>query len=211
MGGLLGSGPSLDTSAGDTYRSTLSRIGNNFGDMYSQQAGQYQGDAANQNRAANAYSQYLQQMPGTSTQDALYTARAENGMSEAGQNAKAHLSEDLARRGISPNSSAGVGGLSSIDSALAANHANVLANNAQRNQDLMRSNLAQNADLWNNLAGNSFARADSAAGQQAGIANGQLSEADQQALAKYQGKLQNQASQNALWSSLANAGAAAFG
>jgi len=218
MGGLFGGGghqPTLNTGAGSTYSSALQNIGGQLGNLYNQLGNQYQGNQANATSAANAYSQYLQSDPATQSYNAQQIAGAERGAQEGAVRAKAMLSSDLAQRGISPNSSMGVGGLSSIDAALAANNANIQNQNAIRNQERRGQNLATNAGLWGNLANTSLGQGQQVLGQQTGINQGLLSEADQMALQQYNAQMQayeqNQQNQDALWGSLANAAATAFG
>jgi hypothetical protein len=207
MGGVFGGAPTLNTNAGSQYTSTLQNIAGNLGNLYGQQQGQYQTDQANQNRAANAYSQYLQSNPATNTYNAQQIASAERGASEGAQAAKANLSADLARRGISPNSSMGVGGLASINQGLAENNANIQNQNAINNENRYQQNLATNAGLWGNLAGQDYGRATSTAGQQAGIEGNLMSEADQMALDQYNQQVVQNNANSALWGSLAGAAA----
>jgi hypothetical protein len=211
IGGVFGgSAPTLNTNAGSTYSSTLQRIGQNLGDLTGQQTNQYQGDQANANRANNAYSQYLQTDPSTYTYNAQQIAGAERGASEGAQAAKANLSSDLASRGIGANSSMAVGGLSAVDQGLAANDANIRAQQAEANINRRAQNLEANSNLWGGLAGNDYSRATSTAGQQAGIESGLLSEADQLAMDKYNQQVAQNNASNSLWGSLAGAAATAF-
>jgi hypothetical protein len=206
MGGVLGGSPSLDTGGGDTYRSTLQRLGYNLGDMYNQGMSQFGTDNAALQKGATAYGQYLLSDPGTQQNNAMYTANAERFAGQGAQRATANLEQNLAARGIPINSSAGVGGLASIQQGMAENNANIQAQNAIRNQDIKQQNLGKYVDLESGLASGDYSRANNALGQQAGINQGLLSEADQLAMDKYNQEVAQQNAQAAFWGDLGSAG-----
>ena len=212
MGGVFGSTPSLDTGGGDVYRSVLKKIGGQYGDIYNQANGAYKGDDAAMRRAVDEYSRYLTDDPATNAYRAHQVGQAEAGASEAAQAAQAHLDQTLAERGVGgPGSSAATGGAASIAANLAANHTNVLAQNAWQNQLMRDRNLATNANLRSGLADTDFSRMTGALGQEAGINSGLLQDANQIAMARLQAQLQAQGQQAGFWGNLGSAGINAWG
>jgi hypothetical protein len=192
LGGLFGGSPSLNTGPASTYMSTLNGIGNGLASQANQSGQQLGTFNANDLSALNAYSNYLTSNPATQQYNAQQTANAEQGASEGAQKATAGFEQSLAERGISPNSSVGVGGLASIDEGLAANNANVQAQVGEQNQQQHAANLGQNAALWSGAQGTAFGQNAQTTGQEANLYSGLVSDADQMAMQQYQQQVAQQ-------------------
>lgn len=205
--GIFGKGPKLDLGPANTYMSTLGNIANRLGSQYDATSQDYSADNARNRTAINEYSRYLMADPATDQYNAEQTANAERYAANGAARATAGFQQQLAQRGINPNSSIGVGGLANIQQGLAANNANIQAQIGEDNRRQHGVNLATNANLWNATAGNSFNRANTLSTQQAAIDGNLLSEADQMAMQKYQDEIAQQASSNQFLSTL---GTAAF-
>jgi hypothetical protein len=82
--------------------------------------------------AASRYDDYLRDDPYTDSYSAQALARATAGTESAYQGARARLATDLARRGLSPESGAGIGGAASIENARAGMMAAAYGDLAQR-------------------------------------------------------------------------------
>lgn len=166
--------------------------------------------AANQN-AINNYSQYLMSNPATESYNAGQVANAEKGASQQAQGAQANLDQQLASRGISPNSSAGVGGLASIDQGLAANNAQIESQVGQANIARHQANLATNANLMSAANQQAYGQDLGFAGQRASINQGLTDASTQQAMDTYQAQLAQQQANNAMYGAVGNAASMAFG
>lgn len=207
---MFGGSPSLNRGRGDVYRSVLSRIGGDYGDMYNQANSRYQGNQAQADRATTALSDYLTSDQATNPYNAEQTAKYEQGASEGAAAAQANLSQELASRGMGPSSSAAVGGAASINAAQLANHANVQARIAQENEARHQGNLETNANLLSGVANTDYGRATGALDNQAGINSGLMSEEDELSMDEYNQKVAQQNAQAQFWASLGSAGINAF-
>lgn len=212
MGDLLGSGPSLNTNAGDTYRSTLNNIGSQYGNIFNQQNGMYQGDQANANRADTAYLQYLNSDQATNPYNAQQVAKATQNDASNAARATANTDASLAQRGVGgAGSSAAAGAAAAISEGLAANNTNAANMVAQENIAQHNQNLGTAANFANGVAGQDFGRATGALGDQAGINTGLMNNADQIAMDKYNEEVARGAAQDQFWGALGSAGINAWG
>jgi len=210
FGGLFGGSPTLNTGSTQPYTSALNSIANNFGSQGKAAQDQYGQFNTNDTNALNALSSYYTTNPATQQYNAEQTANASEAARVGAERAKAGLSMDLANRGIDPNSSAGVGGLTAIANQQASTNANIQAQQAQENERQHAQNLADNANLWNGAASTAFGRTNTLQNQQAGLEQQGFSNADQLAMQQYQQKLQQQQAEEGLASGLFNTAANIF-
>lgn len=202
FGGIFGSAPTLNTGQANTYLSTLGNISSNLGQQANAANTQYNGFNTNDVSALNNYSNYLSQNPATQQYNAQQTANAEQGANEGAAHATANLDQSLAQRGISPNSSEGVGGLASIQEGLAANNANIQAQEGEQNQQQHAQNLNTLANLWNGASNTAFDRGNTLQQQQGALNQNMFSDADQLAMQQYQQQEQQQQSADSFLSGI---------
>lgn len=204
LGAILGGGSAPDYSQVNQYQSQLKDIGNQYGQLSQPYNANSAGDANSARQATTAEAAYLNQNPWTNQQDAQYLARSTQGASDAYSKAAAALAANLGARGLSPNSSAAVGG----QEALAANQASTMANADQNlafNQQAQHaSNVAALTNLYNNQANNDFSKADAGLNSQQGVDQSLSSTALQEAQGNYQAQQANDAANGAAWGSFGN-------
>ncbi len=202
MGGILsqlfGSAPTLNTGPAQGYLGTLQSLYQNLGQEQNQASNVYNQDLGQDQKAANAYDQYLQSNPGTNPYDAGLTATAEKNAAAGAAKAGADVSQSLASRGIGPGSSMGAGATASIDTALAANNAGVQAGIGQANQQQHNANLGTLANMWANRANTAFGRNAQIQGAQTGVAQDQFNDADTLATQQYSAQQAQAAAQQQL-------------
>jgi len=185
--------------------SALGNLANNSASGYGQSQQQYGQYNTNDMNALNNYSSYLTSNPATDQYNAENVANLERGASETATQAQAGLSQSLAQRGISPNSSIGVGGLAQIQDNLAGTDAQVRGQIGQQEINQRSQNLATNANLWNNAANTQFGRQQALGQQTEGLDQNLYNMNIDQALQQYQQAQQQQAANASLWGGVASA------
>jgi len=167
FGNFFGGSSAPNYNVANGYLGNLQSIGTNYGVTANQLNNTYNGDQAQSQQALNGLSQYLQSNPATQSYNA------------------ANLDTNLASRGISPNSSMGIGGLASINRGLAANDANIQSQVGQNNIAQHAANLGQLANLWGGAANTAFGQNQDVNGARAGIYGNLAANATNQANALY--------------------------
>jgi hypothetical protein len=206
----FGSSPSLNTNSTQPYVSAINSIASGLGSQGQAAQTQYGGFNQRDVDALNNLSNYYTSNPATQQYNAAQTANAEQAARVGSARATAQLDENLAARGISPNSSIGVGGLASIANQQASTNANIQAQQGLNNEEMHAANLARNADLWNGATGTAFGRANTLQNQQAQLEQEGFSDADQLAMQQYQVQQQQQQADDAFAGQLFGAGAGLF-
>lgn len=196
--GLFGPTPHFDAGATQPYTSALNSIATGFGSQGRAAQDQFGQFNANDVNALKALSNYYKSNPATEQYNAEQTANASQAARDAAAAGTAQLDRNLAARGISPNSSMGVGGLAAINNQQISTNADIQAQQGERNQELHAQNLAADANLWNNAANTEFGRANTLQNQQAGLEQQGFSNADTLAMQRYQEQLQRQQGEEAL-------------
>lgn len=191
FGGLFGGNSTPNYDASKPYMSTLAGIMQNYQNLGAGAQSQYNADSGKANNAIDQYAAYLNTDPATSQYNAAQVANAEKGASEGAQQAKSALSMDLAQRGISPNSSAGVGGLTSIDSKLADTNAGIQSQVGQNNIAQHGQNMATLASLLSGQSGQDWSKLTGALGGAGSLADTLANLTTNQANSTYQAGVQN--------------------
>jgi hypothetical protein len=206
----FGGTPTLNTSGTQPYQNAINSVLSGYGSQgqsAQQQFGQFNAQDVN---AINNLSNYYNSNPATNQYNANATANAAQAARVGAAGATAQLDQNLAARGIGPNSSAEIGGLTSIANQQASTNAQIQAAQGQSNEQQHAANIADNANLWNDVTNTQFGRANTLEQQQADLAQTGFSDADQLAMQQYEQQQQQQAGQDALAGGIFNTAATLF-
>jgi hypothetical protein len=211
LSSIFGGAPSLNTASTAPYTQGLNNLINNQTSLGKAAQGQYGQFNTQDVNAINNLSNYYTTNPATDQYNANATAQAAQAARVGSQGATAQLDQNLAARGISPNSSQGVGGLASIANQQASTNANIQAQQGANNEQLHAQNLAANANLWNDVTQQQFGNANTLNQEAADLNQQGFSDADQIAMQQYQVQQANNEANSALAGGLFSGAATLFG
>ncbi len=158
----------------DQQTQTLSGVAGQYGGMAKTAQNRYNTFRPQADAALGDYADYLKQDPFTDQVSTQVLGRATAGTNTAYDAAKSNLAASMARRGLSGDSSAQVGGDAAIETARAGDFSRAENDLALRRLDTRRSNLSTLTGLLGGQAENERGNAIDATGRQAGVSGSLL-------------------------------------
>lgn len=189
----------------------LQNIGQTYAGMANGAQSRYNTYRPQADRALSTYTDYLKQDPYTDQVSTRVLGNATTGTNLAYDAAKANLAASMARRGLSGDSSAQLGGDTAIETARAGDFAGAQSQLAMAKLGKRESNLSQLTGLLGGVADNEYGNWQDATGRQAGITSNLLdtyTEQNRQANAESAADYNQQVG---LWSNLGGLAGSALG